>query len=441
VLLSLATLLAICGEITPAHGATSRPGTTGTAASNFVVTPNVVAKTCNGGHGAALDTHGARQAVVTSGTLSDATTLVAFSQIYPGQNHAVLDSITSRCAANSAFGDGGTATIQISPAQVPTGNSDRYLWINAVAARIGGGAIVAGTYRNRWVVGAITRTGQLDPTFGNDGWTALPLRGQVETVVQESTGRIIVGGGNNGGGCCTVNHAAALSPKGQLDTSFGNAGTVTLPTGEDSGVASIAELLNGDLLAQVAYGNMGCWGDALAMLTPSGRPVAGFAQRISRFWRANSFGAFVGDAYVDHNGFTLVGTGQGPCADGPKPSAKSATGLLARFTANGAVVGHAVRFPSPLYGGIAAFKHGTNVLVAEASYADAANETLRVLRPNGSAVKTFGNNGALRIHSPWRDAEAALLTPRSTLESSPRTLEIIATEDGHDQLQAIRVDL
>ena len=68
-----------------------------------------------------------------------------------------------------------------------------------------------------------------------------------------------------------------------------------LPTGEDSGVEALALEPNGDILAKVGYGNMGCWGVGLAMLTPSGRPAPLFAKRLEGFWHGLGFGAFVGD--------------------------------------------------------------------------------------------------------------------------------------------------
>jgi hypothetical protein len=46
-------------------------------------------------------------------------------------------------------------------------------------------------------------------------------------------------------------------------------------------------------------------------------PVPLFGNRLGRFWHALGFGAFVGDVHIDGEGFTLVGTGQRPCADGP----------------------------------------------------------------------------------------------------------------------------
>ena len=64
----------------------------------------------------------------------------------------------------------------------------------------------------------------VDPTFGHGGWTVLPFRGVVTAVIQARSGRIFIGGDNGGGGCCTLNWAAALSARGQLDRGFGRRG-------------------------------------------------------------------------------------------------------------------------------------------------------------------------------------------------------------------------
>lgn len=158
------------------------------------------------------------------------------------------------------------------------------LWINAVAPKNGGGAIVAGTVAGEWVVGEINGRGQVDPAFGDGGWAVLPFRGELTAVVQAPSGRIVIAGDNGGGGCCTLNWAAALSPRGQLERRFGSHGRTELPTGEDSGVQALALEPNGDILASVGYGLMGCWGVAVSTLTPSGRPLPLFGKRLARFW-------------------------------------------------------------------------------------------------------------------------------------------------------------
>ena len=444
-MIPLAALLAGCGgTTTPLQISALQPQLViRTAPSGFVVRPDIARPACNGGRGARLTGRGTGEGVVATGIMADGSTLTAFTQIYPGTNHSVLYAVTSHCRPDSTVGTAGVAEIRIPPRLVPlrtTAQRDAdYLWILAVAKRANGGAIVAGTYRNRWVVGAVGPKGRLDPQFGSGGWTVLPLRGDVTAVVQEQSGRIVIAGDNNGGGCCTVNHAAALSAGGHWDRNFGNDGRVKLPTGEDSGVNSLAIEPNGDVLAEVDYGNMGCWGLTPAMLTRTGQPVAHFAGRIASFWRRSGFHAFVGDTYVDHGGFTLVGTGQKPCADGPRYSAKSATGVLARFQTNGLAAAPTVRFPSKLYGGFDGFKDGIDTLILESPYIDTTRQTLLLLRPDGSTDTGFGTDGRVRIRTPWRGHDAAVATSLLVIKAGPKSLVLVVTADGHRQLQVTRV--
>lgn len=379
--------------------------------------------------------------------MADSSTLIALSYVSPGKRFAVLQSVTRQCAPNREFGNDGAARITIPPRLKPAhvaadGSPANGLWVNVVAARKGGGAIVAGTYDGVWVVGEVTPRGQIDPSFGNGGWALLPFVGEVSAILQESSGRIIIGGDSGGGGCCNRNWAAALSEHGQLERGFGNHGRTELPTGEDSGVEGLALEPNGDILAKVGYGNMGCWGEALAMLTPSGRLVPSFQERLGRFWHALGFGAFVGDTYNDGDGFTLVGTGEKGCDKGAAwSSAPSATGLVARFRTNGEPAGHTIRFHSRMYGDIQAFVGDGNTFVVESPYADSTQLTVTAFRPDGSLDHRFGSRGRARIHTPWRGGDAALDTTVSITEASPRAITLIAMSSELRQLQIIRLRL
>jgi hypothetical protein len=242
--------------------------------------------------------------------------------------------------------------------------------------------------------------GRIDPTFGDGGWTVLPFPGEVTAILQEPSGRIIIAGDNGGGGCCTLNWAAAISARGRLENGFGTHGRAELPTGGDSGVEGLALEPNGDVLAKVGYGNMGCLGVALAMLTPSGRQVPQFAKRFDRFWQGLSFGAFVGDVYIDGDGFTLVGTGQRPCADGPSFSAPSATGLITRFRTNGEPASRTIRFPSRMYRDVNAFHDGADIFVVVSPYADSTQLTVTARRLDGSA------RSSVRQPRPCADSHA-----------------------------------
>lgn len=441
-----ASLFGLAATAPAVHGVMSVSKAASLAPSGFVVQPEIADPLCNGGRGASLPGRLGGSSVLASATIADGSTLIALTSIYPGQRSAVLRSVTRTCASNREFGKDGAATIAIPSSLRPTdpvqdGFPAEGMWVNAIAPSNDGGAIVAGVYGGDWVVGEVTARGAVDRTFGSDGWAVLPVPGEVTAILQEPSGRIVIAGDNGGAGCCTVNWAAALSEHGQLETGFGEAGRAVLPTGEDSGVRSLALEPNGDILADVGYGNMGCWGLALAMLTPSGAPEPMFVTRLQQFWDAHRFGAFVGDVYVDSEGFTLVGTGQRPCYDEPPGSIARATGLIAHFRADGTPAGHTVRFPSQMDGSVQVVPDGHDAILAASPYADPTNITLTALHPDGSMDTRFASHGSARIRTPWHGVNAKLSTTVSIDEASPSEIVIVATESEREQMQLIRLRL
>jgi hypothetical protein len=257
------------------------------------------------------------------------------------------------------------------------------------------------------------------------------------SVVEEPSGEIVIAANNGGSGCCTTNWMAALSSSGQLETAFGARGREELPTGEDSGVGTPVLEPNGDILAPVGYGNMGCWGMSLEMLTPTGQPVPSFRQRLDRFWQTLHLGAFGGDVYADDAGFTVIGIGQKPCY-GSRP-APSSTGLIARFAADGKQVGPTTKFSSGTFESLQAFPQGTDILIAESPYANSTRLTLEALRRNASLDTSFASNGVAEIRTPWNGTNAALQTQVSISEAGPGKIVIVA-QDGGNQLQLTRLD-
>lgn len=411
------------------------------APSGFTVQPRIADPACNGGRGLELPAHLGQIPVVASAVLSDGSTLIAISSGGdPNRKSVALHSVTPTCTPNLAFGQAGVATLgpaQPAPKAPSTTGWLGGLQIDAVAPAIGGGALLAGGYGDHWVVGEITPQGQPDRSFGTDGWSLLPFREEAESVVQEPSGEIVIGA-SKGSGCCVTNSMAALSPAGHLDTAFGAGGREAIPTGEDSGVAPPVLEPNGDILASVGYGNMGCWGMSLEMLTSTGQPVPMFQQRLGRFWETLRLDAFEGDVYTDGSGFTVIGTGQKPCY-GFKPS-RSATGLIARFSADGQQIGETIKFPSSMDGAVQAFPDGNDTLIVESPYANRTELTIEALRPDGSLDTGFARDGVAQIRTPWRGANAALETMVSISQAGPHTILFVA-QDGGNQIQVLRLNV
>jgi hypothetical protein len=345
--------------------------------------------------------------------------------VYPDKDLVVINSVTTRCTLNRAFGHDGATTVSV-PTELVRKGRGHALWVDAIAPTRAGGALLSGTYRGRWVVAELTPRGHLHRKFGDRGWVPLPYHGEATALLQEPSGRIVVAGDNGGGGCCTVNHAVALSPQGRPIRRFGKNGRVTLPTGEDSGVASLKREPDGKILAEIRYGNMGCWGVALAMLTPSGRQVDHFAARMRQFWSAQGFGTFVGDVYVDGRGFILLGHGQRECVGPSFSSEKDAVRVLARFHSDGTIVRQDRPVPSKLYGVISAFALGRETLLAESPLTDNTYLWLRAVRRNGTTDTSFGKNGHVLVRTPWRGSDA-ILTNVFVAKVSRRSIVLVAS--------------
>jgi hypothetical protein len=444
-------LFCVCGGTAGSGGAAVGSSAVAQLGSGFLVTPTgIVDPSCNGGHGALLHGPFGANSVVASGSMADGSVLIASTSVYPGTRSIVLRSVTRECVPNREFGDDGAATIVIPSAlRAPKpenrdaeegGFPAHGIWVNAVAPRSGGGTIVAGVYSGDMVVGELTARGTVDQTFGTKGWVVLPFGGEVAKILQEPSGRIVVAGDNGGGGCCGVNWVTALTAGGQFDHAFGTHGRAVLPTGEDSGVQALALEPNGDIFAAVDWQHMGAGAVEPAMLTPSGQAEPLFAERLQQFWHAHSFGDFVGDVYVDGDGFTLVGTGQS-AVESPSSSASPATGLIARFRTDGTLSSPAAQFAAPMYGGAQAFPEGSDTVVAASPYADSTRLALTAIRPDGSIDPQFAANGRALIRTPWRGTSAALETSVTIIEASPTAIMVIATEGSGDELQLIRVRL
>jgi len=451
---ALSVALGVCAVAR--GGVTSSPRTAAARAapahvvpSGLEVIPDLFDPSCNGGSGFRLalekNEMGEPGSSVTSGTLADGSTLLAQTEIYPGRPAAVLESITPQCVPDLSFGSAGIATLAVPPRlhsviPVPAegGPSEEGLSLYVVAPSADGDAIVGGDYDRAWILGEVTPSGTLDTSFGDGGWAVLPFHGSVARILQEPSGRLLIAGGNGGGGCCTRNWVAALSARGEVERDFGAHGREELPTGEDSGVDQLLRWPDGEILAMVGHGNMGCWGSTLAALTPSGQLVPGFAGRLDRFWHTLGFKAFVGDVDLDGAGFTLVGTGQRPCFEAPKSSKAPATGLIVRFHSNGSIAGPLVRFRSTMLGSVRAFPDGDDVLVVGKPYRDPSPITITARHLDGSIDPSFANHGTAQIRALVHGTEPEF-GEISVAEASPTTLLLVSIQDAQLQLDRLRL--
>lgn len=432
-LLAFVLPLAACGGSEPAPVAQLGPADL--APSNLTATPpEITDPACNGGHGVRLSNG---RAPMTGGqglvntAMGDGSTMFA----YTVHRSLVLVSLTGGCRLNRGFAHGGVATI-------PSTSHHTWIDVAALAPTIDGDVLVAGDYRGHPAVGVVNQRGQVVKSFGTDGRAVLPFCYSAGEVAQEQDYpfQIIVAGGFGYGRGCESDWIAALSEHGHVIHRFGHGGHTSVPTyGADSGIGSLALQRNGDILVGTGFGNSGCWGYSLRMYSPGGHERTQFTQRWNRFWNGLGWHAFSGDVYTDGDGFTLVGTGQRPCAEGPSLFQKRARGLVVHFRADGSLASRPIRFPSPMFGAVSGFRLGRDTLVAGWPYANASTLHLTAVLPNGSLDPWFGNRGRATVVAPWRGQYAGMDAAVTLDKVGRRAVLVVAADGGYHQLQAIRI--
>ena len=430
-LILAASLVACGGSASPSH--------VGSAPSGFVLQPDISDPGCNAGRGVRLTAHLGAIPIVASGTMADGSTLVASSG-YPTMRSVELRSVTARCAPNRAFGREGVATIAIPRRPLPghppvDGVPPNGLWVDVVARRRGGGAILAGTYGNDWTVGEVTPRGQIDRTFGDGGWTVLPFSGEVSAVLQEPSGRIIIARRQQRRRLLHLE--LGWPPFPHADDSTRTSGRAAGRTPDGRGLrsrragarAKRRHPRNGRLRKQRLLGRQARNADAVWTPGPAVRQAV--RPVLARPWLRR----LCRHAYIDGGGFTLVGIGEKEC-DGY--NTQPPTGVITRFRADGILRGRTIRFPSRMYGEILAFRRGDDNFVVGTPYADPTQLTVTALRADGSADLRFGSRGSAWIHTPWKGPNANLETMVSINRARPRTIVVVATREGRKELQVIR---
>lgn len=399
--------------------------------------PEIADPACNGGHGIRLSAGRTPlrggQGLVNTG-MGDGSTMFAYNV----HRALVLVSLAGNCTLNRRFGHGGVARIR---------GVGRHAWLNvsALAPSIEGNVIVAGDYRGHPAVGEVDERGQVVKSFGTGGRVTLPFCYDAEHVAQEQDyypSQIIVAGGFGDSRACASDWIAAVSENGRFIRRFGDGGRTEVPTyGADSGIGSLALEPNGDIVVGTGFGNSGCWGYDVRVYGPQGHERSRFTQRWKRFWKGLGWAAFSGDLYADGNGFTLVGTGQRPCAEGPPLFKKSARGLVVHFRSDGSIVGRPARFRAPMFGAVSGFRLGRDTLLVGTPYANASNMHLTAVLPNGSLDPWFGNDGHALVRAPWRGQYAAMDAAVALDKVGRRAVLIVAGDGGYHQDQAIRIQI
>ncbi|WP_165065993.1 Ig-like domain-containing protein [Paludisphaera rhizosphaerae] len=175
---------------------------------------------------------------------------------------------------DSTFHEGGIANV---------GLSARNSVLEAVAVQPDGKIVVAGfftaRYGARWSMQLVrlTADGQLDDSFGTQGWVTLaPTSGSYNEIYDITVlpdGKILFGGCISNVGSDEDFAVGRLNEDGSLDTTFGNGGyaTTSFSVGSDLGRALVVQPDGKILLAGSKGGGTGDMTFALARWTADGR--------------------------------------------------------------------------------------------------------------------------------------------------------------------------
>jgi uncharacterized delta-60 repeat protein len=134
-----------------------------------------------------------------------------------------VDRYTPSGALDTTFGKGGSATVSFF--------SNGSGWLGGIAVDGSGKVVLAGSVygpngASYFALARLTSGGSLDPTFGKKGEVLTALSGELDAVVIQPDGKILVAGwgGNNA-------VLARYTTSGSLDSSFGSRGVVQTTLG------------------------------------------------------------------------------------------------------------------------------------------------------------------------------------------------------------------
>jgi uncharacterized delta-60 repeat protein len=184
--------------------------------------------------------------------------------------------LTSDGALDPAFGNGGTATVNIGGVQSIA---------NAVVVQSDGKLVLAGTAQmsnKEFAAARLNANGTLDQTFGTLGTTVLSPSGGAWGLALQRDGKLVLAGQADYANPQIANAqqfmAARLTSSGRVDTSFGRRGIVMLPIGGTSLGFGVAVRSDGKLvLAGIAWTDT-CL-NSTARLTSSGALDSSYGSR------------------------------------------------------------------------------------------------------------------------------------------------------------------
>jgi uncharacterized delta-60 repeat protein len=258
---------------------------------------------------------------------------------------------------DNTFGPSHNGVV-ITPQFVPNQNDVAY----AMAIQSDGKIVLAGAAGSKMAVVRYTPSGVLDTSFNGSGIvTGLAMgvfgNNSTNSVLVQSNGGIVVGGGSSTGATL-----ARLTSSGQLDTTFGSQGYAS-----NSNLATayaVAQAADGDLLAAGSTGN-GSTGTGLfgvAAFLPTGAPDTTFGTGGMTTANFSSAGQFADAVAIQADGKIVVDGVIGVSTNTPSLA-------LARFLPPNTKVGSFTASPNPVTAGSNVTLSASNLTLADPSSA------------------------------------------------------------------------
>jgi hypothetical protein len=178
--------------------------------------------------------------------LPNGTDVIGTSHIRGHTVITVLHALTAGCKPVTSFGTNGTDTVSLEDSPSWQGQFGE---IDTMTPTPNGGLVIGGTDGPDEVVGPLLANGRLDPSFGTSGWARFSPQEKAlgpeppvpiaTSITEASSGTIYVGGDDSEAHCCVQDFAAALTPSGRLESSFGRGGWVDLSMFEGSFITDV----------------------------------------------------------------------------------------------------------------------------------------------------------------------------------------------------------
>lgn len=207
------------------------------APATVVVTPGSPDPRCNGGRPVYLggSSNGPPNIYLTA-IEPNGITLVGVPTGSGRLSALDLHALNTNCSPDRGFGTRGVARI---PFPMATSEAEP---IDAMVTESNGDILLAGGSRGYpWTIGRLLPNGHTDDGFGTKGWVAIsptpsvvrPDSPAATSIAETGTGMIVVAGNDGAALCCSRAYVVELTPRGQVNGSFGHDGSVqVLPEGQ-----------------------------------------------------------------------------------------------------------------------------------------------------------------------------------------------------------------